>query len=188
MARCIKVSSLLFILWCLLITAAGAANVTYWYELRSAAVTGKGYILPYPQPMIEYDGTAQSAYAATLQIATAVCGTLMNELRPSSCGLEVIGGTNGYASCSWYINCSATRESVRMGWDGKNCLEGTYPNPSSTGIVCQSTKPQYCSDGKIYNNVAGTCDLPPPPSIQTKKIKNLGGNLECPSPYVSGNQ
>jgi hypothetical protein len=184
MTRCLYFTSALLAMWCLLIPAANAANYTYWYELRSASVTGKGYLFPYPQPVIEYDGTAQSAYAATLQIATAVCGKLMNELRPTSCGLQITGGTTWYASCSWYINCTATRESVHMGWDGKSCPEGTYPNPSSTGIVCQSTEPQYCPAGKKYNNLTGACETPPQ-STQTTKVKNIGSSTNCPSPYVA---
>jgi hypothetical protein len=184
MFRCIKFFSVLLTLWCVLITTSRAESYTYWLDLHAASVIGKGYAFPYPQPMLEYDGTTEARYAASLQIATAVCGTLMNELRPTSCGLQITGGTTWYASCSWYINCTATRESVTLRWNGNSCPVGTFPNPSSTGIVCQSTEPQYCPAGKKYNNLTGACETPPQ-STQTTKVKNIGSSTNCPSPYVA---
>lgn len=165
--------------------AAKSNAATYWLQARSGSTIGQSYSFPYPQPMVEYENTAEGFYAASLQIAEATCGTLVAEFSPLSLSCyEVRGGVSSYAYCHWNMNCGSTGKSATFNWDSHACEDGTYPDPSSTGITCETTEPQYCPDGEVYNNVAGTCEAPPPPPTPPPE-KNLGSCPPGPSPYVA---
>ena len=176
-------------LFLLFICADKSSAETFWLQAHTSSVVGKGYSFPYPRPMIEYDGTVEGKAAASIEIAKAVCGKLLNEFRPGSCNLEVEGGfainsVPVYAYCYWNSNCTSSKESARINFNAKACPDGTYPDSQTTGITCETTEPQYCPDGNIYNNVAGTCDIPPPPPMPPNK--NLGDNCPSgPSPLVA---
>jgi len=179
-----KIKCLILISLILFTYAAKSNAATMWLQAYRVDSNAKSYGFPYPQPMVERDETAASAFAASVQIATATCARIVNELDPDGCLLEVAGGVTGLAYCRWKTSCTSTTRQAYFKFHYGSCADGTYPDPGSIDITCQTTEPQYCPDGEVYNNVAGTCDIPPPPPPPPPE-KNFGNPPDCPSPFVA---
>ena len=173
-------------LFLLFVYIAKASADTHWVQLQSIGGLGWGYLFSYPYPLVKHDGTAEGLYGATQVLMSANCDTAIQSNRPGSCGVEVRGGTSSVAYCFYYSQCTASFDNAIGNFDYHTCADGEYPVTHATGITCQSTEPKYCPDGKIYNNVAGTCDLPPTPPIPSiPSEKNYGSCPVGPSLYVS---